>query len=164
MVVLCQPPDATALRDRGFVDVRPVEEALDWGALRVTRTNGRHGTGEIAQRMAPASGFVITTPDEPTLYLAGDTIWCDEVREAVDRHHPDIVVANAGGARFLEGDPITMTADDVVALARHPPAPGSSPSTSRRSTTAWRPGQTCAHALNTSSFKSASACPMTVTQ
>ncbi len=119
VVVLCQPPDATALRDRGFVDVRPVEEALDWGALRVTRTNGRHGTGEIAERMAPVSGFVITTPDEPTLYIAGDTIWCDEVRETVDRHHPDIIVANAGGARFLEGDPITMTADDVVALARH---------------------------------------------
>lgn len=119
VALLCQPPDATALRQRGFIDVRSVEEALDWGALRVTRTNGRHGTGEIAERMAPVSGFVITTPDEPTLYIAGDTIWCDEVREAVDRHHPDIIVANAGGARFLEGDPITMTADDVVALARH---------------------------------------------
>ena len=119
VAVLCQPPDATALRKRGFVDVRPVEEALDWESLRLTRTNGRHGTGEIGERMAPVSGFVITTPDEPTLYIAGDTIWCDEVREAVDRHRPAIIVANAGGARFLEGDPITMTADDVVALARH---------------------------------------------
>ncbi len=119
VAVLCQPPDATALRKRGFVDVRPVEEALDWESLRLTRTNGRHGTGEIGERMAPVSGFVITAPDEPTLYIAGDTIWCDEVREAVDRHRPEIIVANAGGARFLEGDPITMTADDVVALARH---------------------------------------------
>ncbi len=119
VTVLCQPPDANALRQRGFVDVRPIEEALDWGALRVTRTNGRHGTGEIGKRMAPVSGFVITTHNEPTLYIAGDTIWCDEVREAVDRHKPAIIVANAGGAHFLEGDPITMTADDVVALARH---------------------------------------------
>lgn len=119
VAVLCQPPDATALRERGFVDVRPVEATLDWCALRVTRTNGRHGTGEIGERMAPVSGFVITTPGQPTLYIAGDTIWCNEVREAIDRHHPDIIVANAGGARFLEGDPITMTADDVVALARH---------------------------------------------
>jgi len=122
VAVLCQPPDATGLRERGFVDVRPIEEALDWGALRLSRTNGRHGTGEIGERMAPVSGFVITTRDEPALYIAGDTIWCDEVREAVDRHKPEIIVANAGGARFLAGDPITMTADDVVALARHAPA------------------------------------------
>ncbi len=31
------------------------------------------------------------------------------------------MVVNAGGARFLEGDPIVMTADDVVAVARHAP-------------------------------------------
>jgi len=117
--VLCQPPDARALREHGFADVRPIAEALEWDTLRVARTDGRHGTGEIGERMAPVSGFVITAPGEPTLYIAGDTIWCDEVREAVDRHQPEVIVANAGGARFVEGDPITMTADDVVALARH---------------------------------------------
>ena len=55
------------------------------------------------------------------LYVAGDTIWCDEVRAALDEHRPGAVVVNAGGARFLEGDPIVMTADDVVAVARHAP-------------------------------------------
>ncbi len=119
MAVLCQPPDATAFRARGFTDVHPIEDVLDWGGLRVTRTAGRHGTGEIGEQMAPVSGFVIVSPDDPTLYIAGDTIWCDEVGDAVDRHHPDVIVANAGGARFVDGDPITMTADDVVALARH---------------------------------------------
>ena len=29
------------------------------------------------------------------------------------------MVVNASGARFNEGDPIVMTADDVVATARH---------------------------------------------
>jgi L-ascorbate metabolism protein UlaG (beta-lactamase superfamily) len=55
------------------------------------------------------------------LYVAGDTIWCDEVAEALDAHAPDVVVVNAGAARFETGDPITMTADDVVAVARHAP-------------------------------------------
>ena len=41
------------------------------------------------------------------------------VRAAIDAHAPDVVVVNAGGARFIEGDPIVMTADDVVAVARH---------------------------------------------
>ena len=47
------------------------------------------------------------------LYIAGDTIWCDEVAEALDAHRPRIVVVNAGAARFNEGDPIVMNADDV---------------------------------------------------
>jgi L-ascorbate metabolism protein UlaG (beta-lactamase superfamily) len=119
--VLCQPPDEGVLRDRGFADVRPVEDALDFEGIGIRRTDGRHGTRELAERLAPVSGFVLDAPGEPTLYVAGDTVWCDEVRAALDRHQPDAVVVNAGGARFREGDPITMTADDVVAVARHAP-------------------------------------------
>ena len=67
------------------------------------------------------SGFVLSAPGEPTLYVAGDTVWCDEVAAALDAHAPDVVVVNAGGARFTRGDPITMTADDVVAVAAAAP-------------------------------------------
>jgi L-ascorbate metabolism protein UlaG (beta-lactamase superfamily) len=119
--LLCQPPDEGVLRDRGFADVRPVEESLEWDGIEVARTDGRHGTGELGEAMGPVSGFVLGTPGEPVLYVAGDTIWCEEVRAALDRHRPDTVVVNAGGARLAQGDPITMTADDVVAVARHAP-------------------------------------------
>jgi L-ascorbate metabolism protein UlaG (beta-lactamase superfamily) len=60
---------------------------------------------------------VLRAPGEPTLYIAGDTILCDAVREAVAQHRPDVIVVNAGAARFLEGGPIVMDSDDVVALA-----------------------------------------------
>jgi L-ascorbate metabolism protein UlaG (beta-lactamase superfamily) len=119
--VLCQPPDAEALRGHGFADVRPVEDELTWDGVRIARTDGRHGTGRIAEALGPVSGFVLAAAGEPTLYVAGDTIWCDQVATALDSHRPDVVVVNAGGARFLEGDPIVMTADDVVAVARHAP-------------------------------------------
>ncbi len=119
--IFCQPEDAERLRGHGFQDVRAVGEALDWDGIRIARTAGRHGTGEIGEQMAPVSGFVLTAPGEPVLYVAGDTIWCDEVVEALDRHRPSVAVVNAGGARFLEGDPIVMTVDDVVAVARHAP-------------------------------------------
>ncbi len=119
--VLSQPEDVAALRERGFTDVRPVEHALEWRGVHVARTPARHGTGKIGEAMAPASGFVLRAAGEPSIYIAGDTIWCDEVRAALDEQRPDVVVVNAGGARFTEGDPIVMTADDVVALARHAP-------------------------------------------
>jgi L-ascorbate metabolism protein UlaG (beta-lactamase superfamily) len=117
--VLCQPEDAETLRGRGFGDVRPVEDALELDAIHITRTGGQHGTGQIAEMLAPVSGFVLRADGEPTLYIAGDTIWCEEVRGALEEHRPDVVVVNAGGARFNEGDPIVMTADDVKTVSEH---------------------------------------------
>jgi L-ascorbate metabolism protein UlaG (beta-lactamase superfamily) len=119
--VFGQPEDVDRLRGHGFGDVRPVADALDWHGMRIARTPARHGTGRIGELMAPVSGFVLAAPDEPVLYVAGDTIWCDEVAETLDAHEPDVVVVNAGAARFLEGAPIVMTADDVVTVARHAP-------------------------------------------
>jgi L-ascorbate metabolism protein UlaG (beta-lactamase superfamily) len=117
----CQPPDEPVLRERGFTDVRPVPGGIDFCGLGVARTGGRHGTGEIGRRMGPVSGFVLRAPGEPVLYVAGDTIWCDEVDDALAEHDPDVVVVNAGAARFLEGDAIIMDADDVIETARAAP-------------------------------------------
>jgi L-ascorbate metabolism protein UlaG (beta-lactamase superfamily) len=117
----CQPPDEPVLRERGFADVRPVDGGIDLCGIGVARTPGRHGTGDIGARMGPVSGFVLRAPGEPVLYVAGDTIWCDEVEDALAEHGPEVVVVNAGAARFLEGDPIIMDADDVVETARAAP-------------------------------------------
>lgn len=119
--ILCQPEDAERLRGDGFADVRPVDDEIEFGDVAIARTGGCHGTGEIGEAMAPVSGYVVRAPGEPSVYIAGDTILCDDVRDALARHRPDVVVVNASAARFLEGDPIVMGADDVVALARHAP-------------------------------------------
>jgi L-ascorbate metabolism protein UlaG (beta-lactamase superfamily) len=111
--VYTQPPSAAALVEDGFSDVRPVEDELDWDGVAVSRTGGRHGRGEIADELGPVSGFVFRAAKQPALYVAGDTIWCDEVAEALERHRPDVAVVNAGAARFLDSDQITMDADDV---------------------------------------------------
>ena len=113
--VFCQPEDEDRLRELGL-DSRPVETALDWDGVRIARTGGRHGTGEIAELLAPVSGFVLGG-----LYIAGDTIWCAEVEEAIARHEPRVAVVNGSGARFLEGDPIVMTAADVREVAARVP-------------------------------------------
>jgi L-ascorbate metabolism protein UlaG (beta-lactamase superfamily) len=114
----CQPSDEVTLRERGFGDVRPVHGGLDLCGIGVARTGGRHGTGEIGQCMGEVSGYVLRAPGEPALYVAGDTIWCDEVDDALAEHQPAVVVVNAGGARFEHGDPIVMDAGDVIETAR----------------------------------------------
>jgi L-ascorbate metabolism protein UlaG (beta-lactamase superfamily) len=71
--------------------------------------------------MAPSSGYVLSTAGEPTLYITGDTIWYDQVAETIKEHNPQVIVVNAGAAQFLHGDPITMTAGDVVRVCRSAP-------------------------------------------
>ena len=102
--ILTQPESADELLARGHTSVTTEHESI-------AMTRGRHGTGEIGEAMGPVSGWVVDG-----IYVAGDTILCDEVREALDRHQPRAIVVNGGGARFNEGDPITMTAAEARML------------------------------------------------
>jgi L-ascorbate metabolism protein UlaG (beta-lactamase superfamily) len=105
--VFCQPEDEDALRELGL-DARQVDAGLDWEGVRITRTPARHGSGKMAELMAPVSGFVLDD-----LYLAGDTVWYEGVEETIERHTPRVAVVHAGGAEFEEGGLIVMGIDDV---------------------------------------------------
>lgn len=119
--LFCQAEDLKKMEDTHFLNAAAVHDQRNWSKICITRTHAQHGTGDIGKAMAPASGYVLQAAGEPTLYIAGDSIWCKEVGEAIKRFKPEIVVVNAGGARFLEGDPITMTAEDVVHVCRTAP-------------------------------------------
>lgn len=113
--VFCQPEDEVALRELG-VDARAVDDEVDWDGLRIVRTPGRHGTGPIADALAPVSGFVLGG-----LYIAGDTVWYEGVEATIERHQPRVAVVNAGGAEFAEGGLIIMGIDDVREVAARVP-------------------------------------------
>ena len=116
-----QPADEGKFRSQGFTQVQSILQSLTWNGIEMTRTGGQHGTGEIAKMLAPVSGFMLRAQDEPTFYVAGDTIWCSEVEKALRRFQPKVAVVNTGAAQFLEGDPITMTADDVIRVCQRAP-------------------------------------------
>ncbi|OWA34299.1 hypothetical protein B9G55_18455 [Saccharibacillus sp. O16] len=119
--IFCQPGDRSRIAEFGFSNIQEIAETLTYEGVTLTRTSGQHGTGDIGRAMGQVSGFVWEAHGEPKLYLAGDTIWCDNVKQALDQHHPDVTVVNAGGARFNTGDPIIMNADDLLRAAHHAP-------------------------------------------
>ena len=114
--IACQPPDAETFRAAGFTAVAPIEDHGTWLGWDIVRTGGEHGRGTIGEKMGPVSGFVIRAPGEPSVYLAGDTVWCPAVAHALAVERPDVVVLNAGAAQFLTGGPITMDVPDVRAV------------------------------------------------
>jgi L-ascorbate metabolism protein UlaG (beta-lactamase superfamily) len=119
--VFCQPGDEAAIREHGFERVTPVDGALTWNGITLTRTPGRHGTGAELAEMGQVSGFVFQAPGEPTLYWAGDTVLYEPVYEILERFRPDVVVTHSSGALWKGGGPIVMDAAQTLAVCRAAP-------------------------------------------
>jgi L-ascorbate metabolism protein UlaG (beta-lactamase superfamily) len=105
--------DVETIKKEGFQNVKSLTTVSSIGNIRLTRTNGKHGTGEIGKLMGEVSGVVFHHPDEKILYIAGDTIWCSDVQNTIKGHNPEVIIVNGGGAQFLQGDPILMTKEDI---------------------------------------------------
>ncbi len=118
MPILCQPCDTQALCDRGFHDVTPVADLVRWESIMITRTPCQHGSGAVLDEMGEASGFVLRAEGEPTVYWAGDTVWCDAVAEVLAREQPDVTVIHACGAQWGEGTLIVMDAEQAMRVCR----------------------------------------------
>jgi L-ascorbate metabolism protein UlaG (beta-lactamase superfamily) len=119
--VFVQPADLTRVAQAGFTDVRAIDTSVEWDGVTLTRTGGQHGRGDVGRRMGPVSGYVLTRAGWPVVYIAGDTVWCQDVADAIRSHEPDVIFVNAGAAQFLEGGPITMDVDDVVKVCEAAP-------------------------------------------
>lgn len=111
--VFCQPNDKQKIEEQGFKNVVPIADSIVWEEISITRTKGQHGEGEIGKKMGEVSGFIFNHENE-LIYLAGDTIWCEDVEKALSQFEPNITILNAGGAKFLTGNPITMTPEDIL--------------------------------------------------
>ncbi|URZ07752.1 MBL fold metallo-hydrolase [Clostridium felsineum] len=118
ITVFCQPEDEIKIKAYGFIKVYSIHDSYTWDNITFNRTGGKHGHDEIALQMAPVSGFVISSKGQPSIYITGDTVWCGEVKEAIKKYKPEIIVCNCGAAQFSYGKPITMNADDIHRLCK----------------------------------------------
>lgn len=111
--LFCQPKDEAKMKSYGFKEVYPINNTHIWNEIKFNRTGGQHGHGELALQMAPVSGFIISHVDEPSIYICGDTVWCEEVETAINKFNPEIIACNCGSAQFSYGEPITMDSKDI---------------------------------------------------
>ena len=120
LTVLGQPNDTDTLRVAGFTNVTGLESEVEWKTIHIVRTGGEHGTGPVGQAMGQVSGFVLRAQGEPTVYIAGDTIWNDEVRAVIAAYHPAVIVTNSGGGQ-IQQTVILMDVQATLAVAEAAP-------------------------------------------
>lgn len=109
--------DREIIRAAGFTDVRVLTGNPTFGGVKIIKTPGQHGSDECVQtlydRLGEVCGVVLRHPHEPTLYLAGDTVFNDYVAGALRTFEPDVVVLNCCDAQVLGLGSIIMSEEDV---------------------------------------------------
>lgn len=113
--VWATPIDAPNLRRKGL-DARELRDGVLGMAVEVVPS--RHGRGLLGWFMGPVAGVYLAHPDEPSLYVVGDSVLTDSVLDAIDRLQPDVILAPAGGANMGLGGDILFSLDELVELAR----------------------------------------------
>ncbi|WP_211325826.1 MBL fold metallo-hydrolase [Hephaestia caeni] len=118
--------DAGTVRAQGFTDVRILGATSRFNGVQLIKTGGRHGTDAAyavaGARLGDVCGVVFKHPGMKTVYLAGDTIWNDDVAAALATHKPEIAILNTGDARLIGiDDGIIMGTADVLSV--HQAAP-----------------------------------------
>ena len=123
--VVCPRKDAAYLRRYGL----NVAVALDCGAPQrflggeIRAVPARHGHGWVHRLMANGVGYFIRLPNEPSIYISGDTVYTPEVAQALAELKPAVSVVAAGSASLDAGGPILMPLEEVLTFVRN--APGS---------------------------------------
>jgi len=113
--------DKTEIEGAGFTNIEVLQEDTVFEGIHLIKTKGEHGRGEILKMAGLVCGVVFQHEDEKTLYIAGDTVWYEEVQRTIDAFHPEIIVVNGGDNQFLEGGSLVMGEEDIYEVHRAAP-------------------------------------------
>ena len=121
--VACRIQDSPYLKKHGL----NVQASLRyWQPQRflegeITAIPAQHGRDWIHYLMANGAGFFIQLPDEPSIYISGDTVYTPDVKRALVDLKPDVAVVAAGSASLDVGGPILMPLAEIVKFVRAAP-------------------------------------------
>lgn len=120
--VFCNHLDENYLRKRGVITIPLMpNKPHDFLDGRIIPFETAHGYGLIGRLMGPGVGYWLELPNEPSLYISGDTVLTSVVRQVLVDLQPDITVVAAGGASLDVGRPILMPMRELLAFVQLSP-------------------------------------------
>ena len=112
--------EVAVMKHSGFSDVRTfTDEGVLFRNVTLKRTFAKHGTKTPC---GPASGVFFSSPlESKSLWILGDTIWCDEVAETMAELKPDVVILNSCAAQLKTYGRLIMDDADVESVCHAAP-------------------------------------------
>ena len=113
--VYCNCLDEAYLQRRGVMTI-PLQpnQRQEFLGGSIVAFETAHGHGVIGKLMGPGLGYLIELPDEPSIYISGDTVLTPIVRRVLTDLRPDVAVLNAGSASLDIGRPILMPMTEML--------------------------------------------------
>ena len=117
ITTFCTKRDHAYLSKKGINTHALEEKTSPFFEGSITQVPATHTTGWLTPFMEHGTGYFIQLPDEPSLYLMGDTILTNDIRQFVLRYQPDYMVAPTGKAQFDIGAPLLLSEEEIIELA-----------------------------------------------
>jgi L-ascorbate metabolism protein UlaG (beta-lactamase superfamily) len=121
--IACRQQDASYMEKNGIIVEASVEywKTELFSSGRLTGIPALHGHSWMHNFMANGAGFFMELPDEPSIYISGDTVYTADVERALTELKPDVTVVAAGSASLDVGGPILMPMDELVTFIQKSP-------------------------------------------
>lgn len=122
-------PVVTPNKDKAYLEkygITVSDGVNDWQTVdflggKLTAVPAQHGHGWIHNFMANGCGFYLELPNEPSIYISGDTVLTNDVKRALTELKPDITIVAAGQAQMDVGQPLLMPTDEVMEFIKLSP-------------------------------------------
>ena len=119
-VIVQSKEEAEVFKRSGFQEILVLSETepLVLGEASLIKTPARHG---FIKKSMEAMGVIFQSQQEKTLYVSGDTVWFEGVRETLEKYKPDVITVNGAAAYLKDCGRLIMNDEDVEAVAKTMP-------------------------------------------
>lgn len=116
ITTFCTHHDANYLTNKG-IKVSALSKNDTFFNGRIEQVPATHTRGWLKPFMEHGVGYFITMPEQPSLYLMGDTVMTDVIKAFIKNNQPDYIVAPTGKAQFDLGAPVLLDETEIIELA-----------------------------------------------
>ena len=113
ILIFCQPGDDQKLKDKGFLNVKPVDHLTEWESISFGRFHANHAQGfPLGMLLGKSSSWFIQSGAK-SVFITGDAIFDRFLAESLRTANPKVIIANTGAAKLTFGNPLTLTATEL---------------------------------------------------
>ena len=117
ITTFCTSHDFKYLNKKGIQTKVLKEKCSPFFNGTIQQIPAQHTSGWLTPFMEHGVGYFIKLKNEPSLYLMGDTILTNEIREFIIKNQPDYIIAPTGKAQFDIGAPLLLNEEEIIELA-----------------------------------------------
>lgn len=119
MLIIAQnKKDENKIKKMGFKNTGNLDDGHSiFGDINIIKTKGRHSEKKLVSLiMGKVCGLIFTHTLEKKLYIVGDSVWYEEIKNVIFKNSPEIIVLNACDARIKGLGRLIMNKEDVFSV------------------------------------------------